>query len=92
MAKHYDVDATREDRWLVLIIPLYNETPRASDTMAGWLSTARMEHRAGGKLLLKSSAHPACGWEEHWRRHRAAHPELEPFHRENQRIAPRADR
>ena len=92
MGKHNDMDATREDRWLVLIIPLYNETPNTNSSAPGWLSTTSVEHRAGGKITLRSSGRPACGRQEHERQYRAAHPELEPFHRENQRIAPRANR
>lgn len=82
--KRNDMDATLENRWLVLIIPLHNNTPGTHCTIDGWLSTTRVEHRAGGKITLKSSGAPACGWEEHWRQYRAKHPELEPFHRDNQ--------
>jgi hypothetical protein len=81
MPKHRECDATRENPWLVIIIPLYNETPRASDTVPGWLSTTRVEHRAGGKITLKSSGHPEVGWPEYWRQYRAEHPEYERFWR-----------
>ena len=84
-AKHLEIDATRENPWLVLIIPLHNNTPNTTHAVPGWLHTTRVEHRAGGKISLHSAGVPACGWEEHWRRHRVMHPELEPFHRDNQK-------
>ena len=57
MTRHYDIDATREDRWLVKIIPLENNTL----TSDGYGYT-RVTHRHSGKITVHSGWRPAEGW------------------------------
>ena len=58
MTKHYDIDATREDRELVKIIELHNNT-----LVGDWRCFTRVTHQRGGKITVHYGGKPAEGWQ-----------------------------
>lgn len=53
-----------------------------------WLHWTTVTHRTGGTVVKSEHGAPAEGWREHWRRQRAAHPELEQYWDESRAVYP----